>query len=91
MARLGTFKGMGVLVVGQQRIDPIRYWFEVSLEDGLRSAEGRLTGDRLGLEAAVKASSAKLELEDGTPVQIVVTGLDAQGASAVVSGRIPGY
>jgi hypothetical protein len=91
MARLGTIKGTGVLVVDQQRFDPINYWFEVKLEDGLRSADGRLTGDRHGLEAALKASSAQLELQDGTPVQIVLTGLDLQGASAVVNGRIPGY
>jgi len=91
MARLGTLKGTGVLVVDQQRFDPIGYWFEVDLEGGLRSAKGRLTGDRHGLEAALKASAATLQLEDGTLMQIALTGLGAQGLSAVVSGRIPGY
>jgi hypothetical protein len=91
MARLGTLKGTGVLVIGQQRFDPITYWFEVDLKDGLRSAEGKINGDRHALDAAVKAVSAQLQMEDGTIMHIKITGPDTHGAKAVVDGRIPGF
>jgi len=89
--RLGTLKGTGVLVVGEQRFDPITYWFDVDLEDGVRSASGKVSGDRHGLDAFAKASTAELQMQDGTIMHIQYTERDAQGARAVVVGRIPGY
>jgi hypothetical protein len=89
--RLGTLKGTGVLVVGQQRFDPVTYWFDVDLEDGVRSASGKVSGDRHGLDAFAKASTAQLQMQDGTIMHIQYTERDAHGAKAVVVGRIPGY
>ena len=89
--RLGTLKGTGVLVVGQQRFDPITYWFEVDLEGGVRSASGKVSGDRQALDAFAKASTAELQMQDGTIMSIQHTSLDPLGARAVVVGRIPGY
>jgi hypothetical protein len=91
MARLGTLKGNGVLVIDQLRIDPITYWFDVDLKDGVRSADGRITGDRHGLEAAAKAPSIQLQMQDGSTMAIRITELDPHGARAVTTGRIPGF
>ena len=89
---LGTLHGSGSLSIRNRRqhLGSVSYEIDGYLERTTRSANGQITGDIAVLEQAFRAGAARIALEGGPSIDVVL--LDPQGgptAEIQVSGRFP--
>jgi hypothetical protein len=93
MVHLGTLRGLGVIVLDDQRFEGMRYEIHVEQrgQGGVKSGTGAMTGNWAAMNAAFRKGGAVLELQTGDTLEFVITSLAADGSVIKVSGPVPGY
>jgi 20S proteasome alpha/beta subunit len=90
LKHLGALHGSGTLSAGKQCFGSVSYEIDGYLERSVRSANGQIEGDVAVLEQAFRAGAARIALEGGSSIEVVLS--DPQGgptAEIKVSGHFP--
>jgi hypothetical protein len=92
MTHLGTIEGVGRLIVDSDDTCEAEYRIRISQTGaaGLKSARGTLSADQSALWKAMNLRKARLRLEDGTEVEIIIERL-GDPADIIVNDPIPGF
>lgn len=94
MRKLGSLKGVGALIVGDERIEDVRYEIDVWQEaGGLKSARGTLQSSGNDFFKAFDRNPVVLETADGETLGVTIAHLTLPfgPATIVVNGAVPGF
>ncbi len=92
MLQSRKYEGVGVLTVRGKKFEGIHYRFEARLINNEVMADGLLSiNPATGAMAGYQSGGAKLQLQTGETVSIVVTEATSSIARIKIPGPIPGF
>lgn len=95
MIRLGSITGTGELICGKDSLGAASYSIQVWQDAGrgLRKADGEIEADDDAICRAFDDGKAKLRLEGGGEIEIVIENYNVMSgrADVAVSGAVPGF